>query len=102
MIRYAMLYFLLLIIFVALIAGPIVAGKQIPDGTLDMVNNFGGGSLILKQYPWKLGPSGDNDDTRGRLETGTKATNYSGVWTPTTTSDYVAKATSKAERRMAF
>ncbi|EAA28744.1 glycosyltransferase family 48 protein [Neurospora crassa] len=101
-IRYAMLYFVLLVIFVALIVGPIVAGKQIPPGTLDMVNNFGGGSMILKQYPWKLGPSGDNDDTRGRLETGTKATNYSGVWTPTTTSDYVAKATSKAERRMAF
>lgn len=102
MIRYAILYFVLLVIFVALIVGPIVAGKQIPSTELDVINSFGGGNMILRQYPWKLGPSGDNDDTRGRLETGTKATNYSGVWTPTTTSDYHARPTSNAERRMAF
>lgn len=102
MIRYAILYFILLIIFVALIVGPIVAGKQLGDGTLDFANlDLGGSKMYLRQPLLKLGRYGDNDDTRGRLETGTKMVGYSGVWTPTTTSDY-AEATSNAERRMAF
>lgn len=101
MIRYAILYFILLIIFVALIVGPIVAGKQLPDDTLSVIDDMAAG-MRLRQYPWKLGRGGDNDDTLGRLETGTKAETYSGVWTPTTTSEYGAKATSEAERRMAF
>ena len=99
MIRYAILYFILLVIFVALIVGPIVAGKHIPEDTLERVNLK---DMILKQPNWTLGRHGDNDDTRERLETGTKATDYSGIWTPTSTSEYGAKATSEAERRMAF
>ena len=99
MIRYAILYFILLVIFVALIVAPIVAGKQVPDDALDFFNF--GEDFRLRQYPWKLGYENDNDDTRGRLETGTKAVDYSGIWTPTSTSDF-SKATSNAERRMAF
>lgn len=77
-IRYAILYFLMLFLFVALIAGPIIVGDQglLPDN-LSSDLSFG---LGLMQ------PTGlENDDTEGRRETGTGAADYSGAWTPTDT-----------------
>ena len=61
--RYAVLYFLLLVLFVALLAGPIVAGKKVlqPD--------------LIKKIPMQLfQPIGlNNNDTNYRNETGTNA-----------------------------
>ncbi|XXH01182.1 hypothetical protein Hte_007536 [Hypoxylon texense] len=70
-IRYAVLYFVMLVVFVALIVGPVVAGKQIPASfTKD----------ISKALPFPLAqPAGqDIDDTRGRNQTGTGMQGYSG------------------------
>lgn len=88
-IRYSILYFLLLIVFVALIVGPAVAGKYVPKDVYDMLKDT---DLVQ--------PTGlDNDDTRGRTPTGTGAPGYSGVYTPSTTA---ARATSQAEKRMVY
>jgi 1,3-beta-glucan synthase len=85
-VRYAILYFTMLVVFLALIVGPIVAGKQIPKGTLDIA------ALNNKDYPL-LQPTGqNNDDTRGHTETGTKAPGYTGVGT-STMSQFISKAT---------
>ncbi|KAK0625371.1 glycosyltransferase family 48 protein [Bombardia bombarda] len=73
--RYAVLYFVMLVIFVALIVAPIVAGKNL---TVDL----SGLGIPGLQQP----NNQDNDDTRGRTQTGTAAkSGYSGVFTPTTT-----------------
>jgi 1,3-beta-glucan synthase len=65
--RYAILYFVLLVLFLALVVGPIVAGKNVLTNSL------------IKNIPQELfQPIGqNNNDTRGRNETGTgaKATN---------------------------
>lgn len=84
--RYAILYFVMLIVFVALIVGPIVAGKQIPASVTDSLS-----STDLVQ------PTGqDNDDTMGRRETGVRAPGYSGpgLKTMTATADSDPEATS--------
>ncbi|KAL2751950.1 glycosyltransferase family 48 protein [Sodiomyces alcalophilus JCM 7366] len=75
--RYATLYFLLFIVFVGLIAGPVIVGNQglLPD---DLGDTLTIGNMYLMQ------PTGlDNDNTQGETETGTKAPDYSGVYTPT-------------------
>ncbi|KAH8904561.1 hypothetical protein BR93DRAFT_820851 [Coniochaeta sp. PMI_546] len=74
--RYAALYFIMLVVFLALIIGPLVAGKQIPASAFD----------ALKKYDL-VQPTGlVNDDTKGSSETGTGATDYSGWGTRTRTS----------------
>ncbi|KXX82404.1 hypothetical protein MMYC01_201347 [Madurella mycetomatis] len=74
-IRYAVLYFVMLVVFLALIVGPIVAGRYVPASLFDPLADTG---LV---QPTDL----DNNDTRGRTPTGTRATDYSGVWTPSST-----------------
>jgi 1,3-beta-glucan synthase len=61
--RYAVLYFVILILFIALLAGPIVAGKFILTPSLE------------KNIPEQLfQPVGlNNNDTRGTVQTGTGA-----------------------------
>lgn len=61
--RYAILYFILLIVFLALLIGPIVAGSNIISASL------------VKDIPLELyQPVGlNNNDTRNRTETGTGA-----------------------------
>jgi 1,3-beta-glucan synthase len=60
-IRYAVLYFVLLVVFLALIVGPSVAGKYVPDSMFNMLKDF---KLVQ--------PTGlDNNDTRGTSATGT-------------------------------
>lgn len=79
--RYAILYFVMLVVFVGLIVGPIVAGKNIPK--LDLLD-----STNLMQ------PTGqDKDDTNGRTETGTGRPNYSGALKTSSTAT-AAQATS--------
>ncbi|KAK3290767.1 glycosyltransferase family 48 protein [Chaetomium fimeti] len=90
-VRYAILYFVLLVVFLALIVGPIVAGKYVPASLFEMLE-----STNLVQ------PTGlSNDDTRGKTETGTAAASYSGVWTPTTESSR-ATATSGSDKRALY
>ncbi|KAK4231941.1 1,3-beta-glucan synthase component-domain-containing protein [Podospora fimiseda] len=74
-IRYAILYFLMLVVFVALIAGPLVAGRFIPKGLWDTMN-----IMDLLQ------PTGlDNNDTKGETATGTGRPNYTGAFTSSRT-----------------
>lgn len=75
MIRFAILYFAMVVLFVALIAGPIVAGKSIPK------------SLTSKIPMDLLQPTGqDNDNTRNDTVTGTAAKTYHGVASTSSTS----------------
>jgi len=70
--RYAVLYFVMLVVFVGLVVGPMVAGKSIPA------------SLTRSIPAHLLQPTGlNNDDTQGRTQTGTGRPGYSGAFTPT-------------------
>jgi 1,3-beta-glucan synthase len=66
--RFAILYFVLLIVALALIVGPIVAGKQVLTDSL------------IKSIPMDLYQPNDlnNNDTRGRNATGTGAKSSDG------------------------
>ncbi|KAK3319796.1 glycosyltransferase family 48 protein [Cercophora scortea] len=83
-IRYAVLYFVLLVVFVALLAGPLAAKSVIPQSLFKSLGDIGGFGLLQ--------PTGlNNDDTAGKKETGTAAASYSGVFTkPTATPTSVA------------
>jgi 1,3-beta-glucan synthase len=90
-VRYAILYFVLLVVFLALIVGPIVAGKYVPASVFKMLDDT---NLVQ--------PTGlEHDDTRGRTETGTGYVSYSGVYTPTSESSK-ATATSGSDKRALF
>ena len=87
-VRYAALYFVMLVVFLALIVGPIVAGKKIPASAFDS----------LKSYHLVQPTGQDKDDTVGSSQTGTGATEYSGWGTRTrsSTSESEAAATTSA------
>ncbi len=82
--RYAVLYFVMLIVFVGLIVGPLVAGKKIPASvtrSLDSTN------LIQ--------PTGlDNNDTLGFLQTGTGRRGYPTSPVPTNSQGSVSNGNS--------
>ena len=74
----------MLVIFLALIVGPIVAGKHIPESVFKS-GDIGGFNLLQ--------PSGlDNDDTWGTTETGTGDPSYTGWGTRTRTTDTASTA----------
>lgn len=76
MVRYAALYFIMLVVFIVLIAGPIVGGKKIPSSAYSSLQKY---HLVQ--------PTGQNiDDTIGSIQTGTGAANYTGWGTHTRTS----------------
>ncbi|KAH8881437.1 glycosyltransferase family 48 protein [Thozetella sp. PMI_491] len=83
-VRYAILYFVMLVVFVALLVGPVVAGKHIPtDQIKSALSDFG-----LVQ------PTGQNkDDTRSRTPTGTGSPTYTNTegLSPGASSSSVAK-----------
>ncbi|RKF54536.1 1,3-beta-glucan synthase component FKS1 [Erysiphe neolycopersici] len=63
--RYAVLYFLMLIVFLALLVGPIVAGSIILDGTSSLTSDPSKTMFLFQ-------PVGlNNNDTNGTTETGT-------------------------------
>jgi 1,3-beta-glucan synthase len=76
-IRFAILYFVLLVVFVGLIVAPSVAGKNFDMTPLEDA---------LKSLPFNLiQPNGqDNDNTNGTLNTGTGRVSYSGALTRST------------------
>lgn len=68
--RYALLYFTLLVVFLALIVGPIVAGSKIKDFTKNVQDSLSStGPLSNLFQPVGL----NNNDTRGTNHTGTGA-----------------------------
>ncbi|KAI2634572.1 1,3-beta-glucan synthase component FKS1 [Xylaria nigripes] len=71
-IRYAVLYFSLLIVFVALLVGPAVGGKMILTDSIKKDLNFGS-FVLLQPDNWK-----DRDNTRNQTQTGTGSPGYSG------------------------
>jgi 1,3-beta-glucan synthase len=63
--RFAILYFVMLVVFLALLVGPIVAGKIILDGTDSLTKNPDDLFNLFQ-------PTGqNNNDTRGYTKTGT-------------------------------
>ena len=85
--RYAVLYFVMLVVFVGLIVGPIVAAKPITSGTSSIFNQGGIiGDLIQPVNQ-------NNNDTRGTNQTGTADPTRSNA--PVTGSNSVAGATQK-------
>jgi 1,3-beta-glucan synthase len=87
-IRYAILYFVMLVDFVGLIVGPIVAAKFIPK---DVINNLLGDMKLVQ-------PTGlNNDNTRGDEPTGTGRPGYDGVGTKTQTADGTPEETASPE-----
>jgi 1,3-beta-glucan synthase len=77
-VRFAILYFVLLVVFLGLIIGPAVAGKNIPS------------TLLTDMSPMLSGlvqPVGfNNNDTRGWNQTGTGFSGYTGVLKTASTS----------------
>jgi 1,3-beta-glucan synthase len=88
--RYAALYFIMLVVFVGLIVGPLVAGKQIPASAFN----------ALKNYDLVQPTNQNNDDTEGKTETGTGAIGYTGAGTSTMTSSSEAAATTTANAKI--
>jgi 1,3-beta-glucan synthase len=94
--RYAALYFIMLVVFVALIVGPIVAGKQIPDSAFN----------ALKDYHLVQPINQNNDDTiqsgETGAETGTGSPSYTGAGTKTrkSTSEAATSTTVEAKIRL--
>jgi 1,3-beta-glucan synthase len=88
-IRYAVLYFVLLVVFLALIVGPSVAGKYVPDSMFNMLKDF---KLVQ--------PTGlDNNDTRGTSATGTDNPSHTIHNTKSTTVRSAARATGMLDSR---
>ncbi|KAI1435879.1 1,3-beta-glucan synthase component FKS1 [Xylaria sp. CBS 124048] len=71
-IRYAVLYFALLVLFVALLVGPAVGGKMILSPSLENSLTFGQIRLVQPNN-WKL-----RDNTLNHTQTGTASPGYSG------------------------
>lgn len=68
-IRFAILYFVLLVIFLALAVAPGVIGKKVLGDTIFEAIGKGDGVAGLRLLqPWGL----DNNNTEGKTETGTK------------------------------
>jgi len=71
--RYAVLYFVMLVVFVGLVVGPIVGGSKIPESSLRGIK---GNDFVGDLFQ----PAGqDNNDTQDRTETGTGKVGYSGA-----------------------
>ncbi|PHH85628.1 hypothetical protein CDD83_150 [Cordyceps sp. RAO-2017] len=93
-VRYAMLYFSLLAVFLGLIVGPIVAGRQIPKKVLTGL----GSAASLGNKFHLMQPNGQNmDNTNGTEETGTGRPGYTGAFTRSTTRTGAAEATASGK-----
>lgn len=92
MFRYAVLYFFLLVVFLALMIGPSVAGKYIPSSLTSSLSSTG---LIQ--------PTGlSNNDTIGSSQTGTGAASYSGALLTMTSASASASSTDSAAKIRLF
>lgn len=85
--RYALLYFILLILFLVLMVGPSLAGKYVPSSVFSMLD-----STNLVQ------PTGlDKNNTIGETETGTAGNSYTGALLTMTGSGSGAAASSTGD-----
>jgi len=97
-IRYAVLYFTLLVVFVALIVGPAVGRKMIISDKLVKDLNKQLPFPLLQPDNWHL-----RDNTKNHTETGTKSPGYSGPGTASWTKpDGPAKTDSADEKKFRF
>jgi 1,3-beta-glucan synthase len=89
--RYAILYFVMLIVFLGLIIAPNFAGSAIPKSLTDMLN---ANDMRLVQ------PANQDkkDNTRGETPTGRRAADYSGVGTKITIGTPTETSTSQKIR----
>lgn len=96
-VRYAVLYFALFVVFAGLIAGPLVIGKLeiFPEG---LYGDLSSDSMFNLAQPTGL----TSDDTNNSVETGWKADSYTGIYTPTTGRDGSARETDSADRIRLF
>lgn len=78
--RYAVLYFVMLVVFLALIVGPIVAGDRVPTSLFNTING------ISKTNPL-VQPNNDTlkNDTLGWSQTGTAVASTGASATPSST-----------------
>jgi 1,3-beta-glucan synthase len=90
-VRYAILYFILVLLMLALMVAPALLIKIIPKSLFEME--------ILQDFQL-VQPTLNNDDTRGKFQTGTANPSYSGVLASSIASAKAAKATEGAQRMM--
>lgn len=88
-VRFALLYFMMLVLFIALIAGPIVAGRNLGESMLKEIGNKANVGQFSLMQPNNL----NNDNTNGTQKTGTGVPGYSGAFTKSTTVSGGAEAT---------
>ncbi|KAI1491749.1 family 48 glycosyltransferase [Biscogniauxia mediterranea] len=94
-IRYAILYFTLLVLFVGLIVGPVIAGKYIPESLSKNLSS----SLSYRLFQ----PINQtHDDTRGHNETGTGSPGYSGPGLASMTTTGAAAKTTSSNDKLRF
>lgn len=97
-IRYAVLYFGLLIVFVALLVGPAIAGKMIVTKDLTNTLNTSIEQIRLVQpNNWEL-----RDNTRGRNETGTGRAGYTGAGMTSKADHSATKTVSVSDHKFRF
>lgn len=92
-IRYAVLYFILFVVFMAIIIGPAVVGKKIMPDLIGMFDKIG--DFVLLQ-PRDL----DNNNTNGTSETGTGMPGYSGAGLAASSSGKGSKASTTAKIKL--
>ncbi|KPM42807.1 1,3-beta-glucan synthase component FKS1 [Neonectria ditissima] len=87
-IRWTIVYFLMLVVFLGLIIGPAVAGKYVPSSVMGLFEDLAGLHLLQ--------PSGlDRNNTNGTQQTGTGMPSYTGAGLKSSTSGVSATATGK-------
>lgn len=78
-VRFAVVYFTMLLVAVGLILAPLLAGKYIPSSVSDIFADLAGFHLLQ--------PSGqDRDNTNGTQQTGTGMPGYTGAGLESSTS----------------
>jgi 1,3-beta-glucan synthase len=73
-IRYSILYFVLLVVFIGLIVGPIVAGPMVPQSLFDSIN-----TIISPDWPLVQPTNLNTDNTNHTSQTGTGRDGYTGA-----------------------
>lgn len=93
-VRYAILYFVMLVVMLALIVGPVIAGQKLPASVTKDISDM---------LPFPLaqpGASQEHDNTQNRTETGTGRPGYSGPGLASmTTAATSAKATDDSDSK---
>lgn len=87
-IRFAILYFVLAVVMIALIVGPVYGGKAVPASLNNQLSDIAGFRLLQPNHQ-------NHDNTNGTQQTGTGAPNYTGAGRKTTSTGAGAGVTGK-------